>query len=153
MKLFKVIGFIPQVSQGIFSDPDKKTYLVNAPFKESFIETIEDHVSFEDSPIVMINAYFENLEDLLNHFRTLHLNEMLTNDRSLQLIKEELKKIKQRQSDKIEVFIPDAYLKRSLYVRKTKRMKLLESVSPEHQRKKRKDSLTKKSFVKRLSRY
>ena len=87
--MFKIIGFIPQTSQGLFSYEDKH-FTISPPFKNFTVNPIPKSEIDESVPFVQEYAYYEELENVFQHFENMHLLEMLNNKNLISTLSKKL---------------------------------------------------------------
>jgi len=93
--MFKIIGFIPQTSQGLFSHEDK-TFAINPPFKKFSVISIQKSQINDSLPYVKEYAYYEELENVFQHFENMHLLEILNNEKLISTLKNQLEAIEKK---------------------------------------------------------
>lgn len=118
--MYKIIGFIPQTAQGLFSYKNEY-FAINPPFKEFSMMKILEHEINSSVPYVQENAYYNELEHVFQHFQRMHLMEMLNNKNIITILSDKLEDIKQ-DSKSNEVKEKDSSS------RKSQRLKLFREV-------------------------
>jgi len=99
--MYKIIGFIPQISQGLFSFGDKY-FAINPPFKQFTTIQISEAEISRLSSYVEDQAYFEELDHVYKHFERVHLLEMLSNKNLIDTLNNRIQEIEHEQNKSLE---------------------------------------------------
>ena len=128
--MFRIIGFIPQISQGLFSFEDKY-FAINPPFKKYSLMSISKSDIDDTVPYVKDYAYYEELEHVFQHFEKAHLLEMLNNKNIISKLEERFEKLSSSKGIRKK---PTSHSLKALLAKRAKGLKMRRNLQQEAKR-------------------